>query len=101
MLTLTPAASEAVETIVTQMGPTENAGLRISAAGSATDDAAPSGELQLSVVPEPEPEDAVVEGAPIYVEPETAEFLEDKVLDAEVDEEQVRFSIYEQPSEPG
>lgn len=99
MLTLTPAASEAVETIVAQMGPTENAGLRISSPGNPSDGAAPSGDLQLSVVPEPEPDDALIEGTPIYVEPRTAEFLDDKVLDAEVDEEQVRFSLYEQPSE--
>lgn len=98
MLTLTPAASEAVESIVARMGPTENAGLRISSTATQTNSAAPTGDLQLSVVAEPEPEDATVEGTPIYVEPQTADFLDDKVLDAEVDEEQVRFSLYEQPT---
>jgi len=98
MLVLTPAANEAVQAIVTKMGPGENAGLRISSAETHEDGSAPSGDLQLAVVSEPEPEDATVEGAPIYVEPSTAEFLEDKVLDAEVAEEQVRFSLYEQPS---
>lgn len=98
MLVLTPAASEAVDAIVSRMGPGENAGLRISAAERHEDGSAPSGDLQLAVVSEPEPEDATVEGAPIYVEPATAEFLQDKVLDAEVGDEQVRFSLYEQPS---
>jgi len=98
MLALTPAASEAVEAIVSRMGPSENAGLRISSGAQSENSSAPSGELQLAVVPEPEPDDATVEGAPIYVEPSTAEFLEDKVLDAEVNDDQVRFSLYEQPS---
>jgi Fe-S cluster assembly iron-binding protein IscA len=99
MLVLTPAASQAVEAIVSQMGPGDNAGLRISAAERRDDGSAPSGDLQLSVVSEPEPEDALIEGAPIYVEPTTVAFLEDKVLDAEVGEQQVRFSLYEQPNE--
>lgn len=99
MLALTPAANEAVQAIVQRVGPSEGAGLRISAAERAEDGSAPSGDLQLAVVPEPEPEDTAIEGAPIYVEPGTVEFLDDKVLDAEVEEEQVRFSLYEQPSE--
>jgi Fe-S cluster assembly iron-binding protein IscA len=98
MLTLTPAANEAVEAIIAKMGPTENAGLRISGSTGSENDSAPQGDLELSVVPEPEPDDATIEGTPIYVDPSTAEFLEDKVLDAEVGEEQIRFSIYEQPS---
>lgn len=101
MLVLTPAANEAVQAIVTQMGPGEGAGLRISPAETREDGAAPSGELQLAVVAEPEPEDATIEGAPIYLEPGTAAFLDDKVLDAEIAEEQVRFSLYEQPSGTG
>ncbi|HSI80661.1 MAG TPA: hypothetical protein VK919_08430 [Solirubrobacterales bacterium] len=98
MLVLTPAANEAVQAIVTQMGSGEGAGLRISPAEGRADGAASSGELQLAVVTEPEPEDTAIEGAPVYVEPSTAAFLEDKVLDAEVAEEQVRFSLYDQPN---
>jgi iron-sulfur cluster assembly protein len=98
MLTLTPAASEAVDAIIAKMAPTENAGLRISGAGDSADGSDAQSELELAVVPEPEPEDATIEGTPIYVDPSTAEFLDDKVLDAEVAEEQIRFSIYEQPS---
>lgn len=100
MLALTPAASEAVEAIVSQMGSTESAGLRISPAETQENGAEPSGELQLAVVSEPEPEDATVEGAPIYVEPSTAEFLRDKVLDAELGDQQVRFSLYDQTDQP-
>jgi iron-sulfur cluster assembly protein len=98
MLTLTPAANEAVEAIIANMGSTENAGLRISGSASSENNSAPQGDLELSVVPEPEPDDTTIEGAPIYADPSTAEFLEDKVLDAEVGEEQIRFSIYEQPA---
>ena len=99
MLSITPAASQAVEAIVSQIGaPGEGTGLRISNAAPEHDGSGASADLQLAVVSEPEPEDSQVEGAPIYVESSTAEFLDDKVLDAEVADEQVRFSLYDQPS---
>lgn len=100
MLALTPAATEAVETIVSQLGATDSAGLRISPAAQQENGAEPSGELELAVVAEPEPDDATVEGAPIYVEPSTAEFLRDKVLDAEMADDQVRFSLYDRTQSP-
>jgi Fe-S cluster assembly iron-binding protein IscA len=100
MLTLTPTANEAVEAIVSQMGEGENAGLRISSAGTREDGPTANVSLELAVVAEPDPGDATIEGAPIYVEQETAEFLAGKVLDADIAEEQIRFSLYDEPSEP-
>ena len=57
------------------------------------------------MVEEPETGDELVEGTQIYVEPgETADLLEDKVLDAEVSGNEVRFSLIQQggpePDEP-
>ena len=41
----------------------------------------------------PAPGDASLESAPVFLEPEVAEALDDKVLDAEIADEQVRFSV--------
>lgn len=99
MLVLTPEASKAVNLIVSQRGEGGNRGVRISGSERDEDDDRASAEgLHLSVVAEPESDDAIAEEAPVYIEPETAEFLDDKVLDAEIAEEvgQVRFSFHEQ-----
>lgn len=96
MLALTQTAAEAVETIVSKPELPENAGLRISTPPPAPDSAGPSGTLQMGVVEAPEPGDEVVEGTSLYLEQEAAQFLEDKVLDADVEGDQVRFSFAEQ-----
>ena len=94
MLTLTPIAAEAVRRLVDN-APTETAeGLRI-APGEAT---AAGTSLELSIVDGPEMDDQEVTegGAHVFLEPEVAEFMDDKVLDAEVEENGVRFSIRDQ-----
>jgi iron-sulfur cluster assembly protein len=96
VLTLTPTAAEAVRRLVDN-APTEAAeGLRI-APGQAT---AEGTSLQISIVDGPEIDDQEVleSGAHVFLEPEVAEFMEDKVLDAEVEETGVRFSIRDQES---
>jgi iron-sulfur cluster assembly protein len=101
LLALTPTAAEVVDSIVSQQEVPETAGLRITSeeTGSlgADNGSGPHRDLRLSVVDEPESEDELVEGAQIYVEPgETAELLEDKVLDAEVEGSEVRFTLMPQ-----
>ncbi|HEX2435623.1 MAG TPA: hypothetical protein VHI76_03130 [Solirubrobacterales bacterium] len=99
MLALTPTAADVVESIVSQQELPDTAGLRItSQEGDAASDGAESQrDLRLSVVEQPEAGDSLVEGSHVYVEPgETAELLEDKVLDAEVEGNEVRFSIAQQ-----
>ena len=93
MLTLTPIAVEAVRQIVASGPGEETGGVRI-APGQTTLEGT---ELQISLVAEPESTDASVEesGAHVYLEPTVAQFLEDKVLDAEVDEGRVNFAIRE------
>jgi Fe-S cluster assembly iron-binding protein IscA len=94
VLTLTPTAAEAVRRLVDN-APTEAAeGLRI-APGHAT---AEGTSLEISIVDGPEIDDQEVldSGAHVFLEPEVAEFMEDKVLDAELEETGVRFSIRDQ-----
>jgi iron-sulfur cluster assembly protein len=99
MLTLTQEAAQAVETIVTQSEAPEDAVMRITGGAAQSNGTGPAQELQLSVVEGPEPDDVVVQGLPMAVEPTTIEFLDDKVLDAEVVEGGVQFKLYQQPEE--
>lgn len=98
MLTLTDNASAIVATLVNRQSDAEDAGLRIHTAAMG-----PAGEARLAVVvvPQPDPEDAVlrVPGAHVYLEEGAAIALSDKVLDAAVDEEgAVSFSVLPQPA---
>ncbi|MBA2766984.1 MAG: Fe-S cluster assembly protein HesB [Solirubrobacterales bacterium] len=96
MLTLTPTATEAIKQLTDQV-PAEDAtpGVRIAPG------VAPGGEgaaLELSLVEAPESSDQTIEthGATVYLEPEAAELLEDKVLDAELRDEGVAFEVRDQ-----
>ena len=99
MLALTQEAAEAVETIVAQPETPDGAVMRIAGGGAEANGTGPAHELQLSVVEGPEADDVVVQGLPISVEPTTVEFLDDKVLDAEVVDGGVQFRLYQQPEE--
>lgn len=88
MLTLTPNASAVVKQLVDQIE--GQSGLRIS------QDSPESAALEVSPAPGPEATDQVVEadGAQVFLEPNAATSLDDKVLDATVDQEgQVEFSL--------
>ena len=82
MLTLTENASTVVKTIVEQSETNEQAGLRIS------QDAVDSPALHVIATEAPQPGDQVLEedGARVFLEETAAETLEDKVLDAQVDD---------------
>jgi Fe-S cluster assembly iron-binding protein IscA len=81
MLTLTENATDFVKTLVDQV-PDAQAGLRISA--SETEAAT----FDLAVATEPAPSDSVVEarGARVFLEERAASILDDKQLDARVDD---------------
>lgn len=94
MLTITEEATTAIEQIVASPELPDNAGLRIASSDE-------PGRLELSVTLAPNEDDVVVdvgdEGARVFLEPEAADFLDDKVLDAApVAGGQLRFSITEQ-----
>lgn len=81
MLSLTENASAIVNEITSQPGLSESAGLRITS----DDSAQPA--FEVTAAAQGEPGDQVVEqdGATIYLEPNAAELLDDKILDAAVD----------------
>jgi len=95
MLTLTQDAADVIRGIVeaNEELPDES-GLRITA--ESTDTTGP--QLNLSIVPGPAEGDAAVdaEGAHVYLGPQAAEVLDDKVLHAEVEGNEVRFMLGEQ-----
>jgi Fe-S cluster assembly iron-binding protein IscA len=101
MLALTPTAAEVVNAIVSQEGLPRTAGVRLTIdhAGSRSNGAGPGRDIRLSVVEEPEADDEVVEGAPLYIEPgPTAEMLDDKVLDADIRGQEIQFRLVNQAS---
>jgi Fe-S cluster assembly iron-binding protein IscA len=97
LLTLTDGAVEAVKHIVSSSDEfSETGGLRMVAEQTGMQTS-----LELSVVPLPAEEDEVVEeqGARVFLEPEAASLLDDKVLDASVEQSRVAFTIAEQIEE--
>jgi iron-sulfur cluster assembly protein len=97
LLALTDSAVEAVKDIVSSAGEVpETGGLRLVA-----EQAGMQANLRLSVVALPAEDDEVIEeqGARVFLEPEAASLLEDKVLDASVEQNQVAFTIADQIDE--
>lgn len=89
MLTMTETASTLVRTITDQSVGTTEGGLRISQADSTTD-------FAVDVVPAPEAADQIIEreGARVFLEEQAATALSDRILDAQLDENNaVRFSL--------
>jgi iron-sulfur cluster assembly protein len=86
MLVLTEGAAEAVKSVTSTSQPREGAGLRITAA--APYPRRPEA-LQLTAAAAPAENDQVIEagGARVFLEPQAAAFLEDKVLDGRLDEQ--------------
>jgi Fe-S cluster assembly iron-binding protein IscA len=94
MLTLTQEAAHAIRCMTE--APVAD-GVRIHAGSRFSHGHAP--RLQIEIAEGPEPEDMVLEaeGARLYLEPETLEALDDKVLDADAAGDEPRFAILEQP----
>jgi Fe-S cluster assembly iron-binding protein IscA len=93
MLVLTEAAAEVVKSVTATPQAPDGAGLRI--ASSATESGDP-GSLELMAAAAPAAEDQVVEaeGARVFLEPNAAVYLQDKVLDAQIDAQgNARFSL--------
>lgn len=84
MLVLTEAAAEVVKSVTGQPQAPEGTGLRISQSAPE-----PGGErsLELAAAAQPGTGDQIVEasGARVFLDPPAAAYLDDKVLDAEVD----------------
>ncbi len=93
MLTLTENASTIVRDITTQPGLPETAGLRITSDGDQS-------SFAIAAADAAAPADQVVEqaGATLYLDEQAAVVLDDKILDAAVDDSgQVEFALAIQP----
>lgn len=89
MLTLTDNATTLIKNLADQTAVAENAGLRISTGADAA-------QLSVDLTPAPEPNDKIIEtdGARVFLEENAALALDDKVLDAHMDDAgAVRFQI--------
>lgn len=99
MLTLTENASAVIKNIAASQEQPDGSGLRIVQQGDGQE-----AELALTTATTPEPGDQVVEdqGARVFLEETAAQTLDDKVLDAQVDESGgVQFTLAIQPEEQG
>src|SRR6266567_1756374 len=93
MLVLTEAAAEVVKSVTSTPQAPDGAGLRIA---SAIPEPRDPSALQLTAAAAPREDDQVVEaaGARVFLEPQAAAYLEDKVLDAQFDEQgKAAFSL--------
>ncbi|WP_067813724.1 Fe-S cluster assembly protein HesB [Actinomadura kijaniata] len=90
MLTLTDGAVQVIRTVTANPELPPETGIRIEPGVNGSD------ALRLSVAAAPEAGDQIVEeeGARVYLEPEVAQLLDDKTLDAQVDPQgEVEFTI--------
>jgi Fe-S cluster assembly iron-binding protein IscA len=97
LLALTDSAVDAVRRIVESSDEaSETAGLRLVAEQTGME-----ANFHLSVTQLPAEDDEVIEeeGARVFLEPEAASLLDDKVLDASVEQNQVAFTIADQAEE--
>ena len=97
MLALTDNAVEAVKSIVSSSDEaSETSGLRMVAERAGT-----QANFHLTVVPLPAEDDEVIDeqGARVFLEPEAASLLDEKVLDASLEQDQVAFTIADQAEE--
>ncbi|MBU1588060.1 MAG: iron-sulfur cluster assembly accessory protein [Actinobacteria bacterium] len=92
MLTLTETATTAVKAIISGNPDIAGGGLRI---GQGLDD---NQGFAVSVVASPEPGDSMVEsdGAKVFLEPTASAVLDDKTLDAQIENGSVTFALVPQ-----
>lgn len=97
MLTLSADAAQAVKQVVNSSEAGENGGIRLTL--KPVDDQ--QAQLQLSLATSPEPGDTQVEheGANVFMDEQVAPFLDDKVLDATIEDEGPSFTILDKSGE--
>jgi iron-sulfur cluster assembly protein len=103
LLIVTPNASQAIQSILSNAQLPSGSGLRIVPGAQTDGSPTDSTPLQLEVAAQPEAQDEVVSesGANVFLEPNVAPILSDKVLDAQMDQEgKVRFVLGQQQEPP-
>jgi len=95
MLAVTDTAADAIGGILASRDLPEGAGVRLARETAGAEGGGDAG-IRLDLVTEPVVGDEVLEEAQVFIEPETARLLDDKLLDAEVAGDEVRFAVKEQ-----
>ena len=92
MLSITADAADVIRALMSSGA----GGLRISSGPANSNGHGPA--LVLDLAPEPKDEDEVVdaEGAQVFLDPAVAPSLDGKVLDAQVEGEQLEFAVLDQ-----
>ncbi len=93
MLSITPTAEQAIESILDSPQAPDDGGVRIEAQEGIED--AGTG-FQLAVVPGPAADDKVIADGNVFLEKRTAALLDTSRLDAEVSDGQVQFKLEHQ-----
>lgn len=96
MLVVTDQAASAIDGILASREMSEEAGVRVTTDVRLSPNGSAEPAVQLEVVERPEAGDQVLEDAPVFVEPEAAALLEDKLLDAERAGDKVQFALKQQ-----
>jgi Fe-S cluster assembly iron-binding protein IscA len=92
MLTVTPAAAAAVATLLENPDLPEGASVRLQRGVDAGGESA----IGIAIVSGPEPDDEpvpAVEDRDVFLARDVAELLDDQVLDAQVEEQQLSFVL--------
>jgi iron-sulfur cluster assembly protein len=99
MLTLTDAAKEMVRDMVSGGDAPVGSGLRIAV----VHDDGEGADLSIEVAGEPAEGDQVLEedGTRVFLEPEAASLLDDKILDAERHDDHYHFRLDDQAGDEG
>lgn len=93
MLAITEDAAAAIDSIVSRSGLPEGAGLRITHELNTQVEGEARTDLRLSMVEAAQENDQVLEDTHIFLDPKTAELLNDRLLDADMEDGEVRFSL--------
>lgn len=94
MLSITPTAADTIRDIA--LATPDVTGIRLSASADLSlNGSGPSHLLTVEPASVPEEADEIVEaeGAQVFIEPSLRPYLDDKVLDVDVDDEQATFRL--------
>lgn len=93
MLAVSEVAAIAIEEMLATRRMPREAGVRLTTEADPSGAARPGRVLVMDLAPTPRAGDAVLVEAPVFVEAEAAPALEQKLLDADVSIERVRFTL--------
>jgi iron-sulfur cluster assembly protein len=93
VLAISEDAAAAIKGTVGAQGVPEGAGLRITREESTDAGGNARTDLRLSVVASPQEGDEVMEAERVFVDPDAAELLDDKLLDADYVGDELRFNL--------